>query len=76
MSGENTLAERQESPVLRPRRARDGHTGKPCGAESTETVTLKDAQGWTFQHMKAHPEHVSFEQVLRHPWGTAQGKPA
>lgn len=54
----------------------EDENGKPCGAESPESETFEDAQRWPFEHMKALPDHIGYEQVLRRPWGMVRGDPA
>ncbi|MYS62027.1 MULTISPECIES: DUF7848 domain-containing protein [Streptomycetaceae] len=36
---------------------------------------FEPARDWTFEHLKANPEHVSYEQVVRRPWGMVRGEP-
>ncbi len=39
-----------------------------CGAESEAHADPSDAQAWAFQHLREHPEHTSYAEVMERPW--------
>lgn len=48
---------------------------KPCGAESTKSENFALARGWTFDHLREHPGHTSYAEVLQRPWVMWRGGP-
>ncbi|MFF8728910.1 hypothetical protein ACF073_20770 [Streptomyces sp. NPDC015171] len=39
-----------------------------CAKESPPSKDPTDPQGWTFGHMRTHPEHTSCAEVIERPW--------
>ncbi|MFB7028771.1 MULTISPECIES: hypothetical protein [unclassified Streptomyces] len=39
-----------------------------CGAESEPVTDPARAQTWPFAHLREHPEHTSFAEVVERPW--------
>ncbi|GAA2984886.1 DUF7848 domain-containing protein [Streptomyces fulvorobeus] len=39
-----------------------------CGAVSEPHTDPVDAQAWTFRHLRDHPEHTSYAEVIERPW--------
>ncbi|GAA1161938.1 hypothetical protein GCM10009654_18170 [Streptomyces hebeiensis] len=42
--------------------------GKRCGAESPTSDLFETARGWTFTHVRDHPEHTCYVEVTQRPW--------
>ncbi|KUH38355.1 MULTISPECIES: hypothetical protein [Streptomyces] len=42
--------------------------GTKCGAESAAFGNAGDAQPWTFSHLRDHPGHTTFLEVIERPW--------
>ncbi|MDK1472257.1 hypothetical protein QNO07_02245 [Streptomyces sp. 549] len=47
-----------------------------CGAESDKHTDPLDAQAWTFEHLRANPEHTSYAEVIERPWVMWLGCPS
>lgn len=54
--------------VFRFRCLTESEDSEPCGAESDESENFAVARDWTYGHMRAHPTHVSYAEVLVRPW--------
>ncbi|MFJ4869004.1 hypothetical protein [Streptomyces sp. NPDC088757] len=39
-----------------------------CGAESEPVADPVQAQTWPFEHLRAHPEHTGFAEIVERPW--------
>ncbi|MGW3558190.1 DUF7848 domain-containing protein [Streptomyces sp. NPDC000963] len=39
-----------------------------CGAESEPVTDPVRAQEWPFEHLRAHPEHTGFAEIVERPW--------
>ncbi|RSS44243.1 hypothetical protein [Streptomyces sp. WAC08241] len=39
-----------------------------CGAESEPGTDPVRAQTWPFEHLRAHPEHTGFAEIVERPW--------
>lgn len=42
--------------------------GGPCGWAALPSVKFEDARGATFEHLRTHPEHRTYQHVVSHPW--------
>lgn len=47
-----------------------------CGAFSATTTDPGTAQRWTFTHLRDHPDHTSYAEVVERPWAMWRGGPA
>ncbi|MES9805380.1 hypothetical protein [Streptomyces cinereoruber] len=39
-----------------------------CGAESEPVTDPVRAQEWPFEHLREHPEHTGFAEIVERPW--------
>ncbi|MCX2969351.1 MULTISPECIES: DUF7848 domain-containing protein [Streptomyces] len=42
--------------------------GTECDARSKTSTDPAEPQEWAFGHMREHPDHVSFAEVIERPW--------
>lgn len=54
----------------------EDENGEPCGAESDECENFAAARDWTYDHMRDHPDHVSYAEVVVRPWAMWRYGPA
>ncbi|MBW1603386.1 hypothetical protein JJV70_15000 [Streptomyces sp. JJ66] len=47
-----------------------------CGAQSETHADPGAARKWTFQHVREHPDHTSYAEVIERPWVMWRGGPA
>ncbi|GAA1160763.1 hypothetical protein GCM10009654_16390 [Streptomyces hebeiensis] len=48
--------------------AAESDDGKRCGAQSPTSELFETARGWTFSHVRDHPQHTDFTEVIQRPW--------
>ncbi|MET9089101.1 hypothetical protein ABZX77_45770 [Streptomyces sp. NPDC004237] len=44
-----------------------------CGAESRATTDPAEPQTWAFDHLRRHPGHTGFAELIERPWVMWQG---
>lgn len=47
-----------------------------CDARSEPNTDPAEPQTWAFAHMRRHPEHTSYAEVIERPWVMWRGGPA
>lgn len=45
----------------------------PCGAAGEPVTDFRAAQDWTFAHLREHPEHTSYAEVIDRPYVMQRG---
>ncbi len=47
-----------------------------CAAMSPASVDPTEPQTWVFDHMREHPEHTGYAELIERPWVMWPGRPS
>ncbi|WP_431783248.1 hypothetical protein [Streptomyces chumphonensis] len=47
----------------------------PCGARSEASTDPTVPQTWAFDHLRRHPDHTSYAEIIERPWVMWRGGP-